>query len=112
MHACARSNDISMYQAMPQAWFMLNEHMGYALVQQSPVLFETELGMRTRGVIMGMYTDGCLSIWQFCEYCLALLNDAVHMHDVLWEGLEADTGVIVLWQGACACPTQLSCVST
>ncbi len=32
-----------------------------------------------------------------------LLDDVVHMHDVLWEGLEADMGVGVLWQGACAC---------
>ncbi len=42
---------------------MLNEHMGCALLQQSLVLIETELGMFTRGVIMGMLTAGCLSIW-------------------------------------------------
>ncbi len=42
---------------------MFNEHMGYALVQQSPVLIETELGMFTGGVIMGMLIAGCLGIW-------------------------------------------------
>ncbi len=57
--------------------------MGYALVQQSLVLTETELRMFTGGVIMGMHTDGCLSIRWPCEYCSVLLNDAVYKHDVL-----------------------------
>ncbi len=48
---------------MPQAWYMLDEHMGYALVLQSHVLIETELCMCTRGVIMGMHTAGYLGIW-------------------------------------------------
>jgi hypothetical protein len=86
MHASALNDYVSVDQTMPQAWYMLNEHMGYALVQQSLVLIETELGMCTRGVIMGMHTDGCLNIWQPCEYYSVLLNDVVHMHDVSWLG--------------------------
>jgi hypothetical protein len=84
-HACALNDYMSMYQTMPQAWYMFNEHTGYALVQQSPVLIETELCMFTRGVIMGMLTDGCSGIWQPCEYCRVLSNDVVYMHDVIWQ---------------------------
>jgi hypothetical protein len=68
MHSCALNDCVSMYRTMPQAWYMFNEHMGYALVQQSLVLIETELGMCTRGVIMGMRTARCLGIWEPCEY--------------------------------------------
>ncbi len=71
----------SIDQTMTQVWYMLNEHIGSALVQQSPVLIETELGMFTGGVIMGMHTAGCLIIWWPCEYCRVLLNDVVYMHD-------------------------------
>jgi hypothetical protein len=84
MHDGALNDYESVDQTMPQAWYMLNEHMGYALVQQSPVLIETELGRCSRGMIMGMLTDGCLSIWWPCEYCPVLLNDVVYMHHVLW----------------------------
>ncbi len=55
MHACELNNYLSMYQTMPQAWEILNEHMRYALVQQSLVLIETELCMCTREVIMGIH---------------------------------------------------------
>ncbi len=68
MHACALNDCVSIDRTMQHAWFMLNEHMGYALVEQSLVLIETELGMFTGGVIMGMLTDGCLGIWQSCKY--------------------------------------------
>ncbi len=60
--------------------------MRYALVQQSLVLIETELCMLTRGVIMGMHTAGCLSIWWPCKYCPGLLNDVVYMYDEVWQG--------------------------
>jgi hypothetical protein len=66
--------------------------MGYALVQQSLVLIETDLGMCTIGVTMGMHTDGFLGIWQSCEYCLVLLNDAVYIHGEVWQGCGG-------WQG-------------
>ncbi len=72
-------------RTMPQARYMFNEHMRYALVQQSLVLVETELCMFTRGVIMGMLTAGCLGIWQPCEYCRVLLNDVVHIHGEVWQ---------------------------
>jgi hypothetical protein len=75
-----------MYRTMPQAWYMLDEHMGYALVLQSHVLIETELCMCTRGVIMGMHTAGYLGIWQRCEYCQVLFCDVVYMHVLLWQG--------------------------
>ena len=64
MHAGALNDYVSTDQTMPQAWYMFSELMGYALVQQSLVLIETELGMFTGGVIMGMLTAGCLSIWK------------------------------------------------
>jgi hypothetical protein len=67
MHACALNNCVIIDQTMPQAWYMLNEHMGYALVQQLLVLIETELCVCTRGVIMGMHTAGYLDIWWPCE---------------------------------------------
>jgi hypothetical protein len=86
MHACALNDYMSIDQTMPYAWYMFNEHMRYALVQQSLVLIETALCMFIRGVIMGMHTDGCLSIWWPCEYCPMLLSDVVYMHDVLWQG--------------------------
>ena len=57
---------------------MLNEHMGYALVQQSPVLIETELFMYTRRVTMCMLADGSLSIWEPCEHNPVILNDVVY----------------------------------
>ncbi len=82
---------------------MLNEHTGYALVQQSLVMIETELCMCTREVTMGMHTDGCLSIWQPCEYCPVLSNDVVYSMMCYGRDLEAVRGVGVLWQGACAC---------
>jgi hypothetical protein len=46
---------------------------------------------------MGMQTDGYLGIRQPCEYCPVLLNDVVYMHGEIWQGLEADRGVGVLW---------------
>ena len=86
MHACALNDLVSIDRTMTQVWYMLNEHIGYALVQQSLEMIETELGMCTREVIMGMLTAGCLGIWQSCEYCLVLLNDVVHMHGEVWQG--------------------------
>ncbi len=53
MHACALNDDVGISRTMPHAWYILNEHMGYALVLQLLVLVETELCMCTRGVIMG-----------------------------------------------------------
>ena len=67
MHACALNDYVSVYQTMPQAWYMFSELMGYALVQQSLVLMETELCVYTGGETMGMHTAGCLSTWQPCE---------------------------------------------
>jgi hypothetical protein len=86
MHACALNDYVSIDRTMPQVWYMFNEHMGHALVQQSLVLKETELGMFTRGVTMGMLTAVCLGIWWPCEYCQVLTKDVVYMHDVLWQG--------------------------
>ena len=86
VHAGARNDCVNIDRTMPQARFKLDEHMRYALVQQSLVLIETELGMFTGGVIMGMLTAGCLGIWQSCEYCQVLFCDVVYMHDVLWQG--------------------------
>jgi hypothetical protein len=86
LHACALNDCVSIDRTMPQAWYMFNEHMGYALVQQLLVLIETELCMFTGGVIMGMLTDGCLGIWQPCECYPVLLNDVVHMHGEVWHG--------------------------
>ncbi len=85
MHACALNDCVSIDQTMPQAWYMFNEHMGYALVQQSLVLIETELCTCTRGVFMGMHTTGCMGIWEPCEYCLVLRNNVVYMHGEVWQ---------------------------
>ncbi len=86
---------------------MLNEHIGYALVLQSLVLIDRAVYVHKRGD-HGMHTAGYLGIRQPCEYCRVQSNDAVHMHHVLWEGLDAGRGDGVLWQGARACLTQLS----
>jgi hypothetical protein len=66
--------------------------------------------MCTRGVIMGMHTAGCLSTWQPCEYCRVLLKDVVYSMMCYGMGVGAGRGVGVLWQGTCACQTQLSCL--
>ncbi len=55
-------------------------------MQQLLILIETELCLCTRGVTMGIHTAGCLDIWQSCEYCPVLVNDVVHMHDMIWQG--------------------------
>ena len=86
--------------------------MGFALVQQSLVLIETELCMCTRGVIMGMHAHGCMGIWQSCEYCPVLLNDVVRMYGEIWQG---SGGYQVCWgaMAGCVCmPNTVFCLST